>query len=139
MSRTLRSISVFGIVAAALAGSQFVLRAQLNEPKPILQPALPGTRFSFEVIESSDAKYEGDKPGHVGRGGYLDTVRPNVALGDAVYRDHEQIGTITTVAWSRVQGSLTVEFDPRPGTRVAVGDVVWIDLNPQPAGTKKVE
>jgi hypothetical protein len=34
-----------------------------------------------------------------------------------------------------------VEFDPEPLTRVAVGDEVWIDLNPlppvQPAGVTR--
>jgi hypothetical protein len=34
--------------------------------------------------------------------------------------------------WSRVGGSLEVEFDPEPFQRIAVGDEVWIDLNPVP-------
>jgi hypothetical protein len=29
-----------------------------------------------------------------------------------------------------VTGSLELEFDPEPLQRVAVGDEVWIDLNP---------
>ena len=96
-----------------------------------------GTRFSFEVIESHDAKYLGDTPAHVGKDGGL-TVRPQVALGDGVYRteggETRLVGTITQVQWDRVSGSLTVEFDPQPFERVAVGDEVWIDLNPLPAG-----
>lgn len=95
--------------------------------------AAPGTRFSFEVIESHDAEYLGDTPGHLGRDGGL-TARPNVALGDGVYRTRGEtttrVGTITRVTWDRVSGGLTVEFDPTPLIRIAVGDEVWIDLNP---------
>ena len=100
--------------------------------------ALPahGTPFYFEVIESHDAKYPGDTPAHKGKDGGL-LVRPNVALGDAVYRTVDTttvvIGKVTSVAWDRVSGSLTVEFDPSPFQRIAVGDEVWIDLNPDPA------
>jgi len=97
--------------------------------------APPGTRFEFEVIESHDAAYLGDTPGHMGRDGGL-TVRPNVALGDGVYRTVAEkavrVGTITRVVWDRVSGGLTVEFDPEPLVRVAVGEEVWIDLNPAP-------
>lgn len=101
-----------------------------------LPVAAPGTRFQFEVIESHDATYLGDTPGHMGRDGGL-TVRPNVALGDGVYRTEGQtsrrVGTVTRAAWDRVSGGLTVEFDPAPLTRIAVGDEVWVDLNPAPA------
>jgi len=94
-----------------------------------------GTRFHFEVIDSHDAKYLGDTPAHVGKDGGL-TVRPQVALGDPVYRTEgpttKIIGMITQVVWDRVSGSLTVEFDPQPFERIAVGDEVWIDLNPAP-------
>ena len=94
-----------------------------------------GTPFDFEVVESHDALYLGDTPAHVGRAGGL-AVRPNVALGDPVYRkgddSHTNIGRITRVVWSRVSGSLEVEFRPEPFERVAVGDRVWIDLNPMP-------
>jgi len=104
------------------------------------QASLPlpahGTPFYFEVIESHDARYPGDTPAHKGKDGGL-SVRPNVALGDAVYRtvdtSTEFIGKVTSVAWDRVSGSLTVEFDPVPVQRIAVGDEVWIDLNPDPA------
>jgi hypothetical protein len=95
-----------------------------------------GTKFLFEVIESHDAVYLGDTPGHMGRDGGL-KVRPNVALGDGVYRtDGEttaRMGTITRAVWDRVSGGLTVEFDPEPLRRIAVGDEVWVDLNPAPA------
>jgi hypothetical protein len=94
-----------------------------------------GTKFSFEVIDSHDSKYLGDTPAHVGKDGGL-TVRPQVALGDHVYRTEggatKIVGTITQVLWDRVSGSLTVEFSPQPLERIAVGDEVWIDLNPLP-------
>lgn len=100
-----------------------------------------GTPFVFEVIESHDAAYLGDTPSHVGRDGGLE-FRPNVALGDPVYRLEQgrgeaappvRIGRVTRVVWERVSGGLTVEFDPEPLVRIAVGDEVWVDLNPSPA------
>ncbi len=94
-----------------------------------------GTKFLFEVIESHDAVYLGDTPGHMGRDGGL-KVRPNVALGDGVYRTEgdttTRVGTITRAVWDRVRGGLTVEVDPEPLRRIAVGDAVWVDLNPAP-------
>jgi hypothetical protein len=95
-----------------------------------------GTPFYFEVIDSHDADYLGDTPAHMGKDGGL-TVRPNVALGDPVYRTVNKattaIGRVTRVMWDRVSGSLSVEFDPEPFHRIAVGDEVWIDLNPAPS------
>ena len=95
-----------------------------------------GTPFFFEVIDSHDAKYLGDTPSHLGKDGGL-TVRPNVALGDPVYRTTNKvtkvIGRVTSVVWDRVSGSLSVEFDPEANQRIAVGDEVWVDLNPAPA------
>jgi hypothetical protein len=71
----------------------------------------------------------------MGRDGGL-TVRPNVALGDGVYRTEgeasRRVGTITRAVWDRVSGGLTIEFDPEPLTRIAVGEEVWVDLNPAP-------
>lgn len=106
-----------------------------------LERAPQGTPFVFEVIESIDASYLGDTPSHVGRSGGLEN-RPNVALGDPVYRvtgrgeqrRSVRVGRISRVVWERVSGSLTVEVDPDPLVRIAVGDEVWIDLNPAPAG-----
>jgi hypothetical protein len=129
------------IAGAGLMAATAVLAADSQAKLPL---APPGTRFEFEVIESHDAAYLGDTPGHMGRDGGL-TVRPNVALGDGVYRTTGEktarVGTITRVVWDRVSGGLTVEFDPEPLTRVAVGDEVWIDLNPlppvQPAGVTR--
>jgi hypothetical protein len=114
-----------------------IAQAEPGDAQAGLPRAPHGTRFAFEVIESHDAKYQGDTPGHTGRDGGLE-VRPNVAIGDAVYRDDAEgdqrvVGRITAVVWERVSGSLTVEFDPEPLVRIAVGDEVWIDLNPAPA------
>jgi hypothetical protein len=113
--------------------------AQGVDPHATLPFAQVGTPFHFEVIESHDAAYLGDTPAHIGKDGGL-TVRPHVALGDFVYRttDTTQIavGRVTRVEWNRVSGSLEVEFEPEPLQRVAVGDEVWIDLNPAPAGKR---
>ena len=109
--------------------------ASAEDTQSQLPLAPHGTKFLFEVIESHDAAYLGDTPGHMGRDGGL-KVRPNVALGDGVYRTDgattTRVGTITRAVWDRVSGGLTVEFDPEPLRRVAVGDEVWVDLNPAP-------
>lgn len=94
-----------------------------------------GTHFWFEVIESFNAKYEGDTPGHIGRGGGI-KFHPHVALGDSVYHrigeEDRVIGVVTGAIWDRLKGSLTVEFRPQEDHRIAVGDDVWVDLNPAP-------
>jgi hypothetical protein len=114
--------------------------ARADDIEEHLPRAPHGTPFVFEVIESLDAAYLGDTPSHVGRDGGLE-VRPNVALGDPVFRvaaDESEatkpvrIGRVTRVVWERVSGSLTVEFDPEPLIRIAVGDEVFVDLNPAP-------
>lgn len=125
--RTLAAVVLFALIASW----QWTVSAQNANPKPE-KPAKPGTRFEMDVVESFDAKYEGDTPGHIGRAGGLNDVRPNVALGDGVFNGEERIGTVTNIAWSRGQGSLTIEFDAAPDKRVAVGDHFWIDLNPTP-------
>lgn len=126
---TLVASIVIATVALALA-SDLAGAADAQDALPL---AAPGTPFQFEVIESHDAEYLGDTPAHEGKDGGL-SVRPNVALGDPVYRgegdSRRVVGRITRVAWSRVSGSLEVEFDPEPFQRIAVGDSVWIDLNP---------
>ena len=110
------------------------IRAADAQASLVLAPN--GTPFFFEVIDSHDAKYPGDSPAHLGKDGGL-TVRPNVALHDPVYRTVNKattvIGKVTLVQWNRVSGSLTVEFSPEPLHRIAVGDEVWIDLNPAPS------
>ena len=126
-----------GGIAPAVAEAAAQADAQASLPH-----APHGTPFHFEVVESHDAEYLGDTPAHVGKDGGL-TVRPQVALGDAVYRtvgtDTKIVGMITLVKWDRVSGSLTVEFDPQPFERIAVGDEVWIDLNPAPKPARAAE
>lgn len=122
-----------GVLMAAMVMTAWPLasawtRAQSEEGEQSNTQAKDG-RFEFEVVVSFDEKYEGDTPGHIGRGGGLALVRPNVALKDAVYRGDAQVGTITGVTWDRARGSLEIEFDPSPNVRVAVGDLVWIALD----------
>ena len=125
---------------ACLPGVGPVDRIGAEDFEAPLTRAPHGTPFTFEVIESLDAAYLGDTPSHVGRHGGLE-FRPNVALGDPVYRSAAdgaaearpvRIGSVTRVVWERVSGSLTVEFDPEPFVRIAVGDEVFVDLNPAP-------
>src|SRR5215510_3176190 len=96
------------------------------------QPPAASNRFEFEVIQSYDAKYQGDTPGHMGRSGGLENRKLHVALGDPVFRGEQQVGKVTSLGWSRPHGSLEVEFDPLEGARVCVGDTVWIALDGQP-------
>jgi len=124
---------VCGIAIAA--GALVVGDARGVDAEAALPLAPKGTPFHFEVIESHDADYLGDTPAHSGKDGGL-TVRPHVSLGDPVYRgttaeSRTLVGRITRVEWGRVSGSLEVEFDPEPFQRIAVGDEVWIDLNPE--------
>ena len=67
------------LVLVGPAGSPRVGWAEDAQAK--LPLAAPGSKFHFEVIESHDAEYLCDTPGHMGRDGGL-TVRPNVALGE---------------------------------------------------------
>lgn len=98
----------------------------------------PGNRLEFEVVQSFDAKYEGDTPGHMGRAGGLTSRKPHVALNDPVYRGDQKVGIVTGLLWNRTNGSLDIEFDPAEKARVAVGDAVWLVLDsPDPAA--KVE
>ena len=124
------------IVAVLIVSPPGIVGVAWAEDAQSRLPLAPhGTKFHFEVIESHDAVYLGDTPGHMGRDGGL-KVRPNVALGDGVYRTDgdttTRVGTITRAVWDRVSGGLTVEFDPEPLRRIAVGDEVWVDLNPAP-------
>ena len=120
----------------ALLGPPLTRGVRAADAQASLAWAPHGTPFFFEVIDSHDAKYPGDTPAHLGKDGGL-TVRPNVALHDPVYRTVNKattvIGKVTLVQWNRVSGSLTVEFSPEPLHRIAVGDEVWIDLNPAPS------
>lgn len=131
-------IFVVTVVALGLALSMnLLLTAQPPAATKLkAQPQAVADRFEFEVVQSFNAKYEGDTPGHMGRNGGLGDRRPRVALGDPVFRGEEQIGQITELGWSRVHGSLEVEFDPAPGARICVGDQVWLYLEGPPAVRK---
>ena len=126
-------LACLALVSLAAAVGPFAGVAREVDAESSLPVAPPGTRFEFEIIESHDALYLGDTPAHSGKDGGL-TVRPQVALGDPVYRSmagvQTMVGRVTRVAWSRVSGSLEVEFHPVPLQRIAVGDEVWVDLNP---------
>ena len=84
--------------------------------EPVRQHPAPGTPFWFEVIESFNAKYQGDTAGHIVRGGGL-SLQPHVALGDSV---HHRIGDVDTVVaagrWLRLPER---EQRSRRGRRVA--------------------
>lgn len=129
-------IAVFLLLLATTGWPFGVGSARENGVEATLPVAAHGTKFHFHVIESHDARYLGDTPAHWGKDGGL-AVRPQVALGDAVYRTVNGvgliIGRITRVEWNRVSSSLEVEFSPEPLQRIAVGDEVWIDLNPLPS------
>jgi hypothetical protein len=116
--------------AVIVVGAAWYGLAVVRSQQPAKVAAAPNAvgRFEFEIIESFDAKYEGDTPGHIGRHGELGDDRPQAALGDAVYRGDQRIGTVTGLRWSRGHGSLEVEFDPEPKTRIRVGDVVWMKM-----------
>ncbi len=138
------SIILGGMLWASLPIVGSTGRIEADDLEAPLSRAPHGTPFSFEVIESLDAAYLGDTPSHVGRDGGLE-FRPNVALGDPVYRVAAEggaearpvrIGSVTRVVWERVSRGLTVEFDPEPFVRIAVGDEVFVDLNPAPPASQ---
>ena len=133
----LQRLLLASLLACVTSGSVSIIdEVVAADTQASLPLAAHGTPFYFEVIESQDSKYLGDTPAHKGKDGDL-TVRPNIALGDHVYRTTNTAtvitGRVTHVLWDRVSGSLTVEFYPEPLQRIAVGDEVWVDLNPDPA------
>jgi hypothetical protein len=131
----LAALAATGILAASAVMMDLQVDADdVEDPRaPVREHPAPGTRFWFEVIESFNAKYQGDTPGHIGRGGGL-SLHPHVALGDPVFHKvgdiDKAIGSVTGVRWERLKGALTIEFRPHEEHRIAVGDEVWIDLNP---------
>lgn len=82
-------------------------------------------RFEFLVVESFDARYFQDTPGHLGRAA-SGRVVPRIALNDPVMRGTTKVGRITHLIWNEARESLEVEFDPQPDARIAVGDPVWV-------------
>jgi hypothetical protein len=89
------------------------------------------SRLEFEVVQSFDAKYLGDTPGHMGRAGRLENRRLQIALRDSIYRGDERVGIVTGLQWNRTNSSLDIEFDPVDHARVCVGDTVWLGLDVQ--------
>jgi hypothetical protein len=117
----------------AVTGLTIVLSWQLwsSGQQPATGKGAEGgaNRLEFEVVESFDAKYLGDTPGHMGRAGRLEGRKLRVALGDAIHRGDERVGIVTGLKWNRTNGSLDIEFDPVDHARVCVGDVVWMALD----------
>lgn len=118
--RSARTLAGLGLTVVAAAALAFNFQES--------QPASKNGRFSFTVIESFDAKYLGDTPGHRGRNGGLGEQRPHIALGDPIHRGDKIVGQVTSIAWDRVRSSLEIEFDPAPLARISVGDEVWLNL-----------
>ena len=120
-----------GLIVAAVGvagvGSALTTRAQLTANR---------TRFEFLVVESYDAQYLGDTPGHIGKAGGLGPAAPNIALDDPVYQDKVRVGKVTHLTWDEARESLQVEFDPEPGIRIAVGSPVWIPVGGPAAGKR---
>jgi hypothetical protein len=96
-------------------------------------PATPGNsgRFEFLVVESFDARYLGDTPGHLGRAS-LGRNSPRVALGDPVYRGSTKVGKVTHLVWNEANESMEIEFDPEPKERIVLGEAVWVALGKAP-------
>jgi len=112
----------------AVVGWQVLSSGQQPPPGKSETSSTTG-RLEFDVVESYDAKYLGDTPGHLGRGSALGQSRLQAALFDPVYRGDQLVGRITYLKWNRPNGSLDVEFDPVDRARVFVGDRVWISLD----------
>lgn len=89
------------------------------------------SRFEFLVVESFDARYLQDTPGHRGRAA-SGRVAPRIALFDPVMRGTTQIGEVTHLEWNEARESLEVEFNPRTGMRICIGDPVWVPIPTTP-------
>jgi hypothetical protein len=128
MRRNSTWIRVVALSLILLGGWQIWSRGQ-QPAKSKNAGAANLNRLDFEVVQSFDAKYEGDTPGHMGRAGGLQNRRPRAALGDPIYRGDEKVGQVTGLSWNRTNGSLDIEFDPIENVRVSVGDEVWMLLS----------
>lgn len=126
-----RSMMLVGVVGLTLLVSLgWASWASLGQtvPAPAVTPPPPGSpRFEFLVVESFDARYLGDTPGHLGRGA-SGRVAPHVALGDLVFRGTARAGTVTSLVWNEARESLEVEFSPEPYLRISIGDPVWVAI-----------
>ncbi len=126
-----------GLIAVALTWQRSHSQAQQPVREPAASDSAKGGKFEFEIVESVDAQYLGDTPGHHGRNGGLDKRRPRLALGDPVFRGNEKVGMLTRITWDRTGGSLDLEFDPMPLVRINVGDVVWVALDGSKTAAEK--
>ncbi|MFO1041165.1 MAG: hypothetical protein U0941_05220 [Planctomycetaceae bacterium] len=129
MKKSLRIAVGIGLVMTAGYACHQASSAQPGKPLALIEVPADRARFEFDVVECFDAKYLGDTPGFTGRNGGLEGLRPSIALEDPVFRGDKPVGSVTSIVWERVRGSLTVEFDPLPGERIAVGETLWISLN----------
>ncbi len=121
-----RSAILAGVMLAAFTAGVCSTPAQ----GPAQAQPNPG-RFEFLVVESFDARYLGDTPGHLGRAS-LGRKSPRMALGDPVYRQSTRVGKVSHLNWNEANESLEVEFDPDKDQRVAIGDAVWVELGKAP-------
>ena len=128
VQKLLASLVLVGLLLALLQVWTVKQQAAAQQPAAEKVKVEAKDRFKFEVIQSFNARYAGDTPGHIGKSGGLGDQRPRVALGDAVFRGEERVGTVTGLTWSRASGSLEVEFDPAEKVRICVGDEVCLDL-----------
>ena len=116
-------LSASGVLAWWATSSSPGQTAFSTPANPPQQPV--AGRFEFLVVESFDARYYLDTPGHLGRAA-SGRVVPRIALNDPVMRGPTKVGRVTHLIWNEARESLEVEFDPLPNVRVAVGDAVWI-------------
>ena len=119
-------------VATACFAAIFLWQLCSRGQQPAVEKNKDGAasnRLEFEVVQSFDARYLGDTPGHMGRAGGLERRRPRISLGDPVYRGQQQIGAVTGLTWNRTNGSLDIEFDPVERNRICVGEMVWLALD----------
>jgi hypothetical protein len=117
------------VVGLAIVGGWQLLTSGQQPSTEKAKETPAANRLEFEVVQSFDAKYVGDTPGHMGRAGGLANRQPHVALGDAIYRGDEKVGGVTGLTWNRTNGSIDIEFDPSGEARICVGDAVWMLLD----------
>ena len=116
--------------AAILAGSTILIggwASWATRGQGVAPRAGGAGRFEFLVVESFDARYQGDTPGHMGRAA-SGRVAPRLALGDPVLRGSARVGTVTHLEWNEARESLEVEFSPEPNVRIGIGDPVSVAI-----------
>jgi hypothetical protein len=122
-----------GITLSFVVAGHFVATTAAQTPAKAVSRFIEG-RFEMQVVESYDAQFDGDEPGHICRVGGLNDMIPKAALGDAIFCGDEKIGVVSGLKWSQANGSLEIDFDPLPGVRIAIGETVWIKLGDAPSG-----